>query len=118
MTAIIFSAQYFISIFYLILACIFAFSVRVEMDSFPFRLQVSLMSIIEICSTTASVVSPPLIQFGVDHNLNNIVFTHAIRFVFGTIPMIFIDPARHEIDREYIDPEDRKAKKEYMPLED
>lgn len=68
------------------------------MDSFPEKMQVTLMSIIEIFSTSASVISPSLIQFGVDQNFNNFVFTHMIRLAFGTVPMLFINDQRHELD--------------------
>lgn len=55
------------------------------------------MSVIEIFSTTHGVAAPSLIQFGVDHHLNNIVFLHAVRFLFGTIPMLFVNDSRHEV---------------------
>lgn len=55
------------------------------------------MSVIEMISTTHGAVAPSLIQFGVDHHLNNIVFLHAVRFLFGTIPMLFVNDSRHEV---------------------
>ena len=68
----------------------FAFLLRVEVDSLPERYQVSLFSLIEVFSVSHGVVGPFIIQFGVDHKINNIIFTHGLRFVFGGLIMACI----------------------------
>lgn len=73
-----------------------------EIDSFPEKLQISLMSIIEVFSASHGIIAPSLIQFGVDHHLNNIVFLHTIRFVMGTCPMLLINASRHELNHEEV----------------
>lgn len=53
------------------------------------------MSVVEIFSASHGMIAPSLVQFGVDHHLNNIVFMHTIRFLLGTCPMLFIDAKKH-----------------------
>jgi hypothetical protein len=63
---------------------------RIQVDSLPEQYQVSLMSIIDIINISSSVMSPYIMQFGINNHIDNIVLTHVVRFLFGTCVIFFI----------------------------
>jgi hypothetical protein len=70
---------------------IYSFFARMKVDSFPEKLQTSLMGIIELLSNIGKIIGPTLVQVSTDHNINPITSSNFIRILIGTIPIFFID---------------------------
>jgi hypothetical protein len=85
---VIFFLRFFICTIFLTKGWIGNLYVRLEVDSFPEKYQLTAISAVEFLANFGNVLGPIFIQLSVDHSINPIFSVNLLRLTLGTLPLL------------------------------
>ena len=74
------------------------FYIRLKVDSFPEKYQMTIMATIELLVNVGTMISPKAVQMALDNKMNPIVFMDVLRIVFGTLPVFLLNETKITLD--------------------
>lgn len=74
------------------------FYIRLKVDSFPEKYQMTIMASIELLVNVGTMISPKMVQMALDNKMNPIVFMDVLRIIFGTLPVFLLNETKITLD--------------------
>ena len=76
------------------------FYIRLKVDSFPEKYQMTIMASIELLVNVGTMISPKMVQMALDNKMNPIVFMDVLRIIFGTLPVFLLNETKITLDEQ------------------